>query len=157
MPVAIPPVVIKSLEVPLTPKPAPAAKPEETAPAEEEETWAFKGLVFDLMTGDPVFAAKIALVDAKGKVVGETETGTRGRYDLTVPAGPKEGYTLKISNPDYLPRCIDQGAATSQLREASEEDRMVLLHATNTRPWIGNTKSPTVHDLALIPVNAESR
>ncbi|NNN04490.1 MAG: hypothetical protein HKL90_01180 [Elusimicrobia bacterium] len=127
-------------------------------PAPDERAavkWSFRGEAFDLMTGEPVFAAKLTLIDAKGAVVGSAETGTNGRYELTVLAGPSGGYQLKIERPDYLERCIDQGAGTGALRQATPDERTVLVHAAHGRPWVGAPGQIVVHDLALIPKSAE--
>jgi len=157
-PAATGPAAIAPIAAPLDAPVAPtAAKP---AAAEEEPVtpkWTFRGTAFDLMTGQPVFAAKLTLLDAKGKSVGEVETGTNGRFTLTVPAGDKDGYTLKVSHTDYLSRCIDQGENTLSLRQATPEDRQVLIHAAHSRAWIGSDKSASVHDLALIPLSAENQ
>ncbi len=136
--------------------PSPAIPHASSAAAEPAPTkWAFRGEAFDLMTGDPVFAAKLILLDEKGAVVGSAETGTDGRYELTVRAGSASGYQLKIERADYLDRCIDQGAGTAALRQATPDERAVLIHAAHGRPWIGSPSKPTTHDLALIPKNAE--
>jgi hypothetical protein len=162
-------VSIKGAITPQPPLPHPAFPPEKRAPAAPtvvvletpldatvapQPRWTFEGTAFDLMTGKPVFAAKLSLVDAKGAVVGTGETGTNGHYVMTVPAGPPEGYSLKISQPDYLERCIDQGESTLSLREATPEDRQVLIHAAHSRAWIGRPGGASKHDLALIPVDA---
>lgn len=123
--------------------------------AHNDIKWSFRGEAFDLMTGEPVFAAKLSLLDEKGVVVGSAETGTNGRYELTVPGGSVSGYQLKIDRPDYLEHCIDQGAATGALRQATPDERTVLIHAAHGRPWIGKPGQAEVHDLALIPKSSE--
>jgi len=95
------------------------------------------------------------MTDAKGNVVGETETSTRGRYALTVPAGPASGYSVKVVHGDYTGKFIDNGAATGSLREASPEDRKILVRAARNKAWVGSTKKPSRHDLALIPSHSD--
>ncbi len=131
---------------PVRAAPVPRAQP-------RRPSWKFSGMAFDLMTGEPVYAAKIILQDAHGQDVGSAETNADGLYSLAVPADAA-GYQLKIKRTDYLERCVDQGPGTRALRQATPDERLVLIHAVNSRPWIGAAGRETVHDLALIPVNA---
>jgi hypothetical protein len=143
--------------------PPPAAKPK-SAPADGSEaakpkktkvpSWTFSGTVFDLLTARGVFGAKLVFLDADGNVVGETDTGPAGRYKITIPAG--NGYKLKISHGDYADRYIDEGDATSSLREATPEERKILMTAAaRNLPWTGDPKKPVRRDLALVPRTPE--
>ena len=144
------------------PKPKSAPKPAAaSAPAREPKArkpkgprWVFEGVVFDLLTTHGVFGAKLVFLDADGNVVGETDTGPAGRYKVSLPAGP--GYKLKISHGDYTDRYIDEGDATSSLREATPEERRVLMSAAaRNLPWAGDPAKPVHRDLALIPKTPE--
>jgi hypothetical protein len=141
---------------PPAPKLAPLA---EEAPVQKPRkpkgpSWVFQGMVFDLITTRGVFAAKLVWVDANGDVVGETETGPGGRYKISLPAGT--GYKLKITHGDYADRYIDEGDTTSSLRDATPEERRILVQAAaRTVPWIGEVKKPTTRDLALVPRSPE--
>lgn len=140
-------------------EPKPKAKP---APPREEPIirkpkgpkWTFEGVVFDLLTARGVFGAKLLFLDPEGKVVGETDTGPAGRYKVSLPAG--SGYKLKISHGDYTDRYIDEGDATSSLREATPEERRILMSAAaRNLPWTGDPAKPVHRDLALVPRTPE--
>jgi hypothetical protein len=142
--------------------PSPAAKPEAAAaavpaPADARKTgahWTFSGTVFDLLTARGVFGAKLVFLDSEGDVVGETDTGPAGRYKITIPAGT--GYTLKISHGDYTGRYIDEDDAAGSLRNATPEERRILMNAAaRNLPWKGDPKKPVRRDLALVPRTPE--
>lgn len=146
-----------------TPKPAapprPAAAPAAAAEAPKPRKpkgprWVFEGTIFDLLTTRGVFGAKLVFVNADGDVVGETDSGPAGRYKISVPPGT--GYKLKISHGDYTDRYIDEGDATSSLREATPEERKILMSAAaRNLPWTGETSKPVRRDLALVPKTPE--
>lgn len=164
-------------------EPPPAAKPKPAAPeadAEDDEapapkktrraapvaarprkpkgpTWEFEGVVFDLLTARGVYAAKMQFLDGDGNPAGETETGPGGRYKVSLPAGPDgKGYILKISRSDYTDRYIDEGDQTSSLREATPEERRILMSAAaRNLPWVGSPKKAMRRDLALVPKTPE--
>ncbi|HXT01266.1 MAG TPA: hypothetical protein VN915_11360 [Elusimicrobiota bacterium] len=138
--------------------PAPVA----AAPAAEEvkprrpkgPRWVFEGVVFDLLTARGVFGAKLIFVNADGDVVGQTDTGPAGRYKVSLPAG--SGYKLKISHGDYTERYIDEGDAVSSLRDATpDERRMLMSAAARNLPWTGDAAKPVHRDLALVPKTPE--
>jgi hypothetical protein len=160
--------------------PSPAPKPAPAAPARDDEstpaprrakrasepararkpkgpTWKFEGVVFDLLSARGVFAAKMTFLDADGNEIGETETGPGGRYRVDLPPGPAgKGYTLQISRSDYTGRYIDEGDQTSSLREATPEERRILMSAAaRNLPWIGSTAKAMRRDLALVPNSPE--
>jgi len=148
--------------------PAPVKKPRASRPAAEAPRrpkkpkapagplWNFEGVVFDLLTARGVFAAKLAFMDADGNLVGEAETGPGGRYKAELPVGPTSGYTLKILHSDYTSRYIDEGDATSSLREATAEERQILMQAAaRNLPWVGNPSKTLRRDLALVPKSPE--
>ena len=144
-----------------TPKPAAKPKPAAASPAEEPKArkpkgpkWTFEGVVFDLLTARGVFGAKLVFVDPDGNVVGETDTGPAGRYKISIPPG--SGYKLKISHGDYTDRYIDEGDATSSLRDADPEERRILMSAAaRNLPWTGDPAKPMHRDLALVPRTPE--
>ena len=143
------------------PKPVAKPKPAAAAPSEEPKArkpkgpkWTFEGVVFDLLTARGVFGAKLIFVDPDGNVVGETDTGPAGRYKISLPPGT--GYKLKISHGDYTDRYIDEGDATSSLREATPEERRILMSAAaRNLPWAGDPAKPVHRDLALVPRTPE--
>jgi hypothetical protein len=119
-------------------------------------SWNFEGIVFDLLSARGVFAARLTFMDADGNVVGETETGPGGRYKADLPVGPTSGYTLKIVHADYTSRYIDEGDATSSLREATAEERQILMQAAaRNLPWVGTPNKTQHRDLALVPKSPE--
>ena len=123
--------------------PAPAVKP-------QGPSWTFEGVVFDLLTARGVSGAKMIFVDADGNVVGETETGSAGRYKIALPPGI--GYELKIEHDNYAGRYIDEGDAASPLREATPAERRILMRAAaRNLPWVGNARNAVLRDLALVP------
>lgn len=146
-----------TLATPLIPKvektEAPKAPPKKVAP---RPTWVFEGVIFDLLTARGVFAAKLSFVDQDGNVVGTTSTGGGGSYKISVPVGGPKGYSLRISHPDYTERYIDEGDATSSLREATPEERKILMQAAaRNLPWIGMAKNSVRRDLGLVPKTTE--
>ena len=123
------------------------AKPRQQA---EEESWVFKGLVFDLLTTQGVSGVRLSFLDRDGNVVGETDTSSSGRYEISLPAAA--GCTLKISRDGYTGRYIEEGDATSALREATPEERQTLMSAVaRNLPWTGDPKKPLHRDIALMP------
>ncbi|HEX4047674.1 MAG TPA: hypothetical protein VH309_07565 [Elusimicrobiota bacterium] len=137
-------------------KPKPAAPPPAARPRRRAEgpRWTFEGMVFDLLTARGVYGAHLVFVNAEGDVVGETDSGPAGRYRITIPAG--EGYKLKVAQSDYTDRYIDEGDATSSLREATPEERRILMSAAaRNLPWTGDPKKATHRDLALVPRTPE--
>jgi hypothetical protein len=127
------------------PTPAPAAALEPQRPPE-----IFEGTVFDLLTTHGIFAAKLSFVDAGGKVVGATETGTDGHYKITLPSGT--GYALKIMHADYTGRYIDDDDASNSLRRTTAAERQVLMKSgSHNLPWIGDPQKAVHRDLALVP------
>lgn len=140
---------------PAVPKPAAAKKPARRAKS-KGPAWVFEGVVFDLLTARGVFAAKLSFVDPDGNVVGETSTGGGGGYKAVLPVGGPHGYALKISHGDYTERYIDEGDATSSLREATPEERKILMHAgVRNLPWVGLPKKSVRRDLGLVPLTLE--
>jgi hypothetical protein len=132
------------------PAPAEASAPAEPREQEEEASWIFKGLVFDLLTTRGVSGVKLSFLDAAGNVVGETTTGQAGRYEISLPA--VAGCKLKISHDGYTGRYIEEGDATSALREATPEERQTLMSAVaRNLPWTGDPKKPVQRDIALMP------
>jgi hypothetical protein len=159
-PAVVAPIPAPTREAPPVPKPSPApvrapapqrrkaaaAKPKAAPPKAAERpskpkgpAWTFEGVVFDLMTARGVFDAKLTFVDEDGNAVAETATGPNGHYRVTLPARPPaQGYTLMISHADYTDRYIDEGDSTSSLREATPEERKILMQAaarTATSLW----------------------
>ncbi|MDE2510853.1 MAG: hypothetical protein KGL74_07005 [Elusimicrobia bacterium] len=146
-------------EAPAPKKPRRAPEPVRRAAkakAPQGPSWNFEGVVFDLLTARGVFAAKLVYLDADGNDVGQTETGPGGRYRIALPVSASGGYTLRISHSDYTTRYIDEGDATSSLREATPEERQILMQAAaRNLPWVGNTKKTLHRDLALVPKSPE--
>ncbi|MFI5347887.1 MAG: hypothetical protein ACHQ51_16065, partial [Elusimicrobiota bacterium] len=148
-------------EAPAAPAPKKARRPD--APrrpakpkAPQGPSWEFEGVVFDLLTARGVFAAKLIYLDSDGNDVGQTETGPGGRYKISLPVSASGGYTLKIAHSDYTTRYIDEGDATSSLREATAEERQILMQAAaRNLPWVGNPKKTLHRDLALVPKSPE--
>ena len=136
-------------------EPKPAAKPAPPeAPAKpraaKRPNWTFEGTVFDLLTTRGVFGATLVFSNAAGKVVGQANTGQDGRYKISLPAGA--GYQLKISHGDYADRYLDEGDATSSLREATPAERRILMSAAaRNLPWSGDPQKTVRRDLALVP------
>jgi len=158
------PRVILTTPLPTAPKLPPPAK--KTTPAQSTEgasrgapkgpTWAFEGIIFDLLTARGVFAAKLSFRDADGNVIAETSTGGSGSYKIVLPAGGPRGYSLKISHGDYTERYIDEGDATSSLREATPEERKILMQAgVRNLPWVGVAQKSVRRDLGLVPRTPE--
>ncbi|HAZ07999.1 MAG TPA: hypothetical protein DCZ01_05615 [Elusimicrobia bacterium] len=146
---ASPPVATATQEDPEDPAPARRAKP--TGP-----TWSFEGMVFDLITARGVFAVKLSLRDPDGNVVGETETGGDGRFKIVVPAGGARGYRLSLAHGDYSDRYIDEGDAMSSLRNATPDERGILMKAAaRNLPWVGTPKKIVRRDLAVVPRSHE--
>lgn len=132
-------------EIPKNPAPARRAKPRGPA-------WSFEGMVFDLITARDVFAVKLSFLDSDGNVVGETETGGDGRYKITVPAGGARGYTLRLAHGDYSGRYIDEGDAANSLRDATPDERRILMQAAaRNLPWVGAPDKIVRRDLAILP------
>jgi hypothetical protein len=149
-------------EEPAAPAPKKAKRGTETArrpakaKAPQGPSWDFEGVVFDLLTARGVFAAKLIYLDSDGNDVGQTETGPGGRYKVSLPVSTSGGYTLKIVHSDYTTRYIDEGDATSSLREATAEERQILMQAAaRNLPWVGNPKKSLHRDLALVPKSPE--
>ncbi|MEK7382635.1 MAG: hypothetical protein AAB262_05040, partial [Elusimicrobiota bacterium] len=134
---------------------------EDGAPAARRDkpkgpTWAFEGVIFDLLTARGVFAAKLSFQDADGDIVGETETRGDGHYKVVLPAGGPQGYPLKIIHDDYTERYIETGDATSSIREANPEERKLLMQAgARNLPWVGVLKKTVRRDLGLVPKTPE--
>jgi len=157
----IPRVAIGGLPPPQAPVPGAAAPPaassaapppEAGAPESHAAAWAFQGMVFDVATGQGVFGAKLVFLDPVNKVVGRAETSDNGSYEISLPPGGPQGYVLKVAHDDYLDRAIDQGAATSALRQASAEERQLFMKAAPPRkPWVGQAGKTVRRDVALIP------
>ena len=156
---ATPRVVINTLDS-VHPAPEPAAAPASSDDADYDDApskaaakpakllWTFRGSVYDLLTMRSVFAAKLIFKDARGRVVAQTETDTKGRYKISIPSG--SDCTLKIVHSDYAGRYVDVRDPKS-LREASLEDRRILLQAAaHNLPWIGRPDGAVSRDLALI-------
>jgi hypothetical protein len=147
--------------------PAPAAKRPQASRAARRETrerraekrspqWVFEGVAFDLLTAQGVFAARLTFLDSQGNVVARVETGPEGRYRIALPPAGKDGYRVQVSRTDYTSRYIDEGDATSSLREATPDERRILMQAASRNlPWIGKTSGPTRRDLALIPRHSD--
>jgi Meckel syndrome type 1 protein len=172
------PRVVVAGQEPPKPKPKPKALPEDSdepddaaAPADKPRarastpaaarrpkgpSWAFEGVVFDLLTARGVFAAKLIFLDPDGNQAGTVETGPGGRYKVLLPVLAGGGYSMKISHQDYTERYIDEGDATSSLREATPEERKILMSAASRNlPWVGNLKKTMHRDLALVPRSPE--
>ncbi len=123
----------------------------ESAPSRPKGVWKFEGEVFDATTARGVFAAKLVFLNSAGNQVGTTETGPSGRYKIRLPALSSGGYAMKITHQDYVQRYIDEGNAISALREATPEERKILLSAASRNPpWVGDAKTVTRRDLALV-------
>jgi hypothetical protein len=138
------------------PKPAPKRRRERAKPKRAEPRWVFEGVVFDLLTARGVFAADLSFLDADGNKVGGVETGPGGRYKVSLPPAKKGGYALKVSRTDYTGRYIDEGDATTSLRDATPDERRILMQAAARNiPWVGNVKTVTRRDLALVPKTSE--
>ena len=143
----VPRVIVTSHAPASVPKAAPP--PTSVVPKAPVEQWKFEGEVFDVLTGYGVFAAALTFLDAKGNLVGKTNTGTGGRYKISIPAGT--GYMLKISAADYTDRYIDDDPSAS-MRDATPQERMVLMRALpRAQPWAGNPKKAVRRDLGLVP------
>ena len=139
------PVSTATQEDPEDPAPARRAKP--TGP-----TWSFEGMVFDLITARGVFAVKLSLRDAGDNVVGETETGGDGRFKIVVPAGGARGYRLSLAHGDYSDRYIDESDAMSSLRNATPDERRILMKAAaRNLPWVGASSNIVRRDMAIVP------
>ncbi|MBI5246194.1 MAG: hypothetical protein HY923_03365 [Elusimicrobia bacterium] len=134
----------------LKPKPKPAAPPAPVKPKGPQ--WTFEGTVYDLLTTRGVFGVKLVFVDAEDNEVASTETGTGGNFSLTMPAGPANGYQLRIIHDDYSGKHIDELDSTSSVRKADLEQRKFLLQAgARNLPWIGAVGKPVRRDMALVP------
>lgn len=157
---AVPPAHVppETPEVAMTPKEtsvSAATRARRPKAAVAVATWSFEGTVFDLLTAEGVFAAKLSFKDGDGNAAGETATKENGRYKISLPGGDSRGYTLKISHPDYTDRYIDEGDATSSLRDATPEERRMLMQAAaRSLPWIGSAKTSIRRDLGLVPKSA---
>jgi hypothetical protein len=88
--------------------------------------------------------------DMSGVVLATTMTGDGGRYRVSLPPGPAEGYKLEISHVDFLPKYIDE--IDPPFRDVAEDYRRQLVDlAPPRRPWVGSTTAPLKRDLVMIP------
>ncbi len=115
--------------------------------------WRFEGTIFDLRTNRGIYGVRVEFIGSSGQSVGFVDSGSNGRYRFSLPAlAPGAGYRVRLSHPDYRRRWIDQGDATSALREASIEDRKKLYQAASRASrWIGDTNKTVKRDVAMIP------
>lgn len=133
-----------------------ASAPLEEPTAAKGPTWAFQGVVFDLMTGRGVFAANLSFRNGGGTVVGKTSTNGEGRYKVVLPVGGLAGYALKIEHGDYTERYIDTRGATDAIRQATDEERKILMQgAASNRPWVGDSAKTLRRDLGLVPLERD--
>jgi hypothetical protein len=140
--------------------PAPSAKPKPAVadappspPKPEGPQWTFEGTVYDLLTTNGVFGVKLMFVDAEDKKIASVETGSEGRFKVTLPAGPVGGYQLRIIHDNYSGKHIDELDSTSSVRNADLEQRKFLLQAgARSLPWVGTEGKSVRRDMALVPV-----
>lgn len=139
------------------PEAVPAPAPEKPAKAKPGPTWTFEGEVYNLISLEPVYAAKLSFKDASGAVKGTAITGDGGRYKVSLPAGGAAGYTLEVAHPDFLPKYLDE--ISPPFREVDESERRALVSmGTTRRPWVGSPSSATKRDFVLVPrVAAETK
>ncbi len=129
--------------------PVPVADAGRGAPSPVKPPWIFEGTIFDLLTTSPVFAAKLTFMDPGGKVLGTTDTDTKGRYKITIPS--ETGVTLKIMHADYTGRYIDDDGTSSLRRTTPGEREIPMKSGSHNLPWIGDAQKAVRRDLALVP------
>lgn len=153
-PPAMPPAAAKTEAPPPAkpePKPEPKAAAKETPkPKPAKAAWVFEGMVYDLIRLAPVYQATLVFKDNTGAVKGNTTTHDGGRYRISLPPGPPEGYKLDISHADFLPKYIDE--IDPPFRDVGEDYRRQLVDlAPPRRPWVGSTASVIKRDMVMIP------
>ncbi len=144
-PVAAPLPVARETETSPAATPAPSSIPE----------WVFEGFVYDILSTQGVFGARLAFIDSQNNEVASLTTTEDGHYLATMKPGPAEGYTVRITHNDYAEKYIAEPSSTSSLRKAGLEARKALLAAgAHSLPWIGAVAKSVRHDLALVPKTA---
>jgi hypothetical protein len=144
--------------LPEAPPPAPPA--EETAavptPAPKEQRWIFTGVVYDLSTAKGVFGTSLIFVDGDGQEVGATESDEEGRYRVSLPSGPPQGYGMRIMHEDYSDKYVVEMDDAGAVRKAGLAQRRLLMGSkVKPAPWIGAVDSRTRRDIGLVPLSLE--
>ncbi|MEK7234346.1 MAG: zinc ribbon domain-containing protein [Elusimicrobiota bacterium] len=142
--------------------PAPVVEPKPDAPAAAPKKlvgplWVFEGSVYDLLSTRGAYGVRLVFVDAGNNKVASVEADEGGHYRVSMPAGPEEGYSLRIVHDDYTDKHVDDLGSMHSIRKADLEQRKFLMRAdARTIPWIGAAGKSVRRDIALVPnVSAE--
>lgn len=124
-------------------------------PAEDEVNWHFSGIVFDLLTLQPIADCEI-VVSASGHRK-ELQTDDTGRYEAVLPPLEHGGYDVVIKHDGYARNYLNPGA--EKVPMMSLEDRQGLAHdlnQSNDGPYQveGVGPAPVVTDFYLAPLSS---
>jgi hypothetical protein len=127
------------------PRPQPASRPKDAGPS-----WAFYGMVYDLISLRPVYGAALTFKSPSGAAAGEASTSEDGGYEISLEPLSEAGYSLLVKHPDYQDKYIDE--ISPPFREVSLEERRLLVRmAARARPWVGKATLTVRRDFVMIP------
>lgn len=159
VPAAAPLVEVRLLapEKPIVPPEAPEpviAEPIERRALPKE--WRLRGTVYDLLTLKGLAGCALVFTNDYTSTRFETSTDEEGRYRMILPPIAEEGYTLKISLPDYLPSFYSGGKRNyGKMSEASRRAAARSLAGAVPPPTVLSAPgaAPVVTDFYLAPVS----
>lgn len=135
------------VQEPATAKPAPAPKP-------SGKRWVFKGRVYDLINLSPVYDAKLTFLDPSGREAGSTTTKDEGRFEVSLEALAKGGYSMTVQHADYRTKYIDD--IDPPFDQLDDNMRRPLANAAPVnRPWVGSADKSVKRDFVMIPKAVE--
>lgn len=122
-------------------------------PAASNE-WRMRGVIFDLLTAEPVKNADVVFMDAKTGRQFRTGTDAQGKYRATLPV-VEEGYDLAIRHPRYEPKYFEDGvpsyrAAGLEQRQSAAADLLRILQTKEMIVGVGGTVLE--RDYVVIPL-----
>lgn len=116
--------------------------------------WKMRGVIYDLITLQPVPSVHMIFLDNRTNSRAQIQTDLQGRYRAILPALAGRGYLVSLSKPGYSKTYLDPG--TEGVSEMTRERRIELGHelsSTVAEPSSlqPNSDLPLVTDFHLAP------
>lgn len=136
---------------------SPEDEPRRRAGPAVSNEWRMRGVIFDLLTAEPVKGADVVFMDAKTGRQFKTGTDGQGRYRATLPV-VEEGYDLAIRHPRYEPKYFQDGvpsyrAEGYEQRQKTATDLLRILQTKEMIIGVGGTILE--RDFVVIPLERQ--
>ncbi len=128
--------------------------PQATLKAKPVLEWKMRGVIYDLVTLQPVPGVHMIFTDNETNSKAQLVTDAQGRYRIILPPLPDRGYMVTVSKPGYSKTYLDPGTegvsekTLDERKQLAAELSTLIKEPSTVQP---NSDTPLVTDFHLAP------